>query len=219
MAAQAFLLAHQQEQIRTFIVILDKNTEELNITKNYICFVIIPFGDSDDEKNNWNQIYDAIMSVSQKISSNKVIFHRADTNPKSFHLIEGVHKNIEESHFCIADITGNNPNVLYEVGYAQAKGKEIISISKDIDQIPIDLKSKIVIEYSFENRDLFSQLIANLVMKAIEITQDKIHSVKNEYDIRCFENRKVAGLDTAFRDANNKIDILQTNIGTIINEN
>lgn len=37
---------------------------------------------------------------------------------------------------------GRNPNVLYELGIAQALDKPVILISREPEQLPIDIKSK-----------------------------------------------------------------------------
>ena len=37
-------------------------------------------------------------------------------------------------------MTGRNPNVFYEVGYAHALQKEVILLTQDADDIPFDLR-------------------------------------------------------------------------------
>jgi len=37
-------------------------------------------------------------------------------------------------------MTGRNPNVFYEVGYAHALGKTVILLTRNTDDIPFDLK-------------------------------------------------------------------------------
>ena len=44
-------------------------------------------------------------------------------------------------------VTGKNPNVFYEVGYAHAKGKLTILLTADTDDIPFDLKRRRHIVY------------------------------------------------------------------------
>lgn len=47
---------------------------------------------------------------------------------------------IEKSAFCIADLTGNNPNVMWETGFAMALGKPTILIGQNVQTLPFDLK-------------------------------------------------------------------------------
>ena len=46
----------------------------------------------------------------------------------SMDLIQDIFRKIEECSIFIADITNNNSNVLYELGFAKGKGKDYILI-------------------------------------------------------------------------------------------
>jgi len=71
-------------------------------------------------------------------------------------------------------MTGNNPNVLYEVGYAYAKSKLCIPLTTDPKTIPFDLKDKPHIVFSGLN-DLTTKLERELqLLKAeMEISFDR----------------------------------------------
>lgn len=86
-------------------------------------------------------------------------------------MVEEIYKKIDEADFIIADMTGRNPNVFYEVGYAEAKNKLILLLTKDIQDIPFDFKQKLHIEY----KDV-SSLKESLI--------DKIEWAKKEVDKR-----------------------------------
>jgi hypothetical protein len=47
---------------------------------------------------------------------------------------------ISAADFIVADMTGRNPNVFYEVGYAHAKDKTCVLLTRDALDIPFDLK-------------------------------------------------------------------------------
>src|ERR1039458_1328688 len=49
--------------------------------------------------------------------------YRVDEDPNATVVIEDVETGIRESKICLADITPDNPNVWYEVGFALANGK------------------------------------------------------------------------------------------------
>ena len=70
-----------------------------------------------------------------------IIAQRVDE--QTFHnetILERIYNQIGAADFIIADMTGRNPNVFYEVGYAHAKGKTCVLITKDAADIPFDLK-------------------------------------------------------------------------------
>jgi hypothetical protein len=47
---------------------------------------------------------------------------------------------IDRSHLVIADCTGRNPNVFYEIGIAHTLGREVILITQNDADIPFDLR-------------------------------------------------------------------------------
>jgi len=57
---------------------------------------------------------------------------------------------IQQSRLCIADLTGRNPNVLYELGIAQTLGKPCILLTQDINDVPFDIRQYRVIQYDLQ---------------------------------------------------------------------
>ncbi|NIY84946.1 hypothetical protein [Vibrio hepatarius] len=90
---------------------------------------------------------------------------RGDENYIKGDILAHILKRICESELIIANITGRNPNVFYELGLAHALGKPVIIISKGIDDIPFDLRSKQILVYK-ESSELSNKLrlaIANTI--------------------------------------------------------
>jgi nucleoside 2-deoxyribosyltransferase len=63
-------------------------------------------------------------------------------------VMENVWTKISEAGFIVADLTGLNPNVMYELGIAHTLGKPVISIIQNIDELPFDVQHHTVIEYT-----------------------------------------------------------------------
>ena len=61
------------------------------------------------------------------------IFHKEN-------ILERIYGQIDTADLIIADLTGRNPNVFYETGYAHAKGKICLLLTSKADDIPFDLK-------------------------------------------------------------------------------
>lgn len=78
----------------------------------------------------------------------------------------------------IADMSGRNPNVFYEVGYAHAKGKLCTLLTRDASDIPFDLKHHRHIVYG------------NSINRLKELLSGEISWVLEE-----IERRKVATFD------------------------
>jgi hypothetical protein len=54
---------------------------------------------------------------------------------------------IDRSRVVIADCTGRNPNVFYEIGIAHTLGREVILITQNNADIPFDLRHLRYVQY------------------------------------------------------------------------
>jgi HEAT repeat protein len=63
-------------------------------------------------------------------------------------IMADIWKSIRQSKVIVAELTGRNPNVFYELGLAHAIQKPVILLSQNIDDIPFDLRHVRVIVYS-----------------------------------------------------------------------
>jgi hypothetical protein len=55
-------------------------------------------------------------------------------------ILERIYNQIAKADIVVADMTGRNENVFYEVGYAHAIGKRTILLTQKAEDIPFDLK-------------------------------------------------------------------------------
>jgi hypothetical protein len=62
-------------------------------------------------------------------------------------IMEQIWECINRARFIIADLTGRNPNVFYELGVAHTIGKTVILLAQSKDDIPFDLQHLRVIIY------------------------------------------------------------------------
>ena len=118
-----------------------------------LCFVLMPFAPGFNEV--WNTIRE---TVSGSPFNLKVL--RADDVDSPGYILTTVWENIGKARLVIADLSGQNPNVFYEVGIAHSfKNKEqVILISRDQDSIPFDLRQLRTIIYNNDLDKLKSSL-------------------------------------------------------------
>lgn len=96
------------------------------------CFVVMQFTEE------FNVLYDEVIRPTCESFGFRVI--RADESYTSGLIIEDITRSIREASVIIADITPNNPNVFYEVGYAHGIGKPTILLSdRKRDRLPFDI--------------------------------------------------------------------------------
>lgn len=57
-------------------------------------------------------------------------------------------REIVQAEIIIANITGRNPNVFYELGVAHSLGKQVILLCQRDSDVPFDMRSKFIVFYS-----------------------------------------------------------------------
>ena len=65
---------------------------------------------------------------------------RSDELQHNAGMMDVVYENIKSAHIVVADMTGRNPNVFYEVGYAHALGKDVVLLAQRAEDLPFDLR-------------------------------------------------------------------------------
>lgn len=104
------------------------------------CFVIQPF----NEDNN-HLFKDTIKPAIERAGLKA---YRVDQDPSVQVPIESIEEKIRESAVCLADITENNPNVWYEVGYARAMMRRLVLIcSTARKSFPFDIQHRQIERY------------------------------------------------------------------------
>ncbi|HTB64067.1 MAG TPA: hypothetical protein VK737_10835 [Opitutales bacterium] len=84
---------------------------------------------------------------------------RVDEQIFSEKIIERIYNQISKADLLVADMSGRNPNVFYEVGYAHALGQNVVLITKKLEDIPFDLMAYPHIIYGQSITKLKTELI------------------------------------------------------------
>ena len=66
-------------------------------------------------------------------------------------IINDVYALITRSKVVVADLTGRNPNVFYELGLAHDQGKPVIQLSQEIEDAPFDVLGLRTICYEWDD--------------------------------------------------------------------
>jgi len=116
--------------------------------KDKSIFVLMPFVEK------WSN---RLWSLLQEIADhNHYECKRAD-NLYGHDVLEDIWISINSASHIIADMSGKNPNVMYEIGIAHTLGKKTILLSQDEDSIPFDFKRFRILLYE-DNTDGFSKI-------------------------------------------------------------
>ncbi|MHC4118890.1 MAG: hypothetical protein ACYSWO_15430 [Planctomycetota bacterium] len=74
---------------------------------------------------------------------------KADPNP----IVSDILEEIERAEIIVADLTGLNPNVLYEVGIAQVRCDSVVLLGKKGQSLPFNLSAIRCIFYDLDTRE------------------------------------------------------------------
>ena len=132
----------------------------MTVENKPIVFVIMPFKED-------------ILALYEKLKSdfeNDFVFTNAGDLDNQQNILQDIVEGIYQSSIVIADLTGLNPNVFYELGLAHAMNKKVIIITQDIGELPFDIKSYRAIEYSllFHKLPLFLTEVKKLLFGALD---------------------------------------------------
>jgi hypothetical protein len=123
-----------------------KNSD-LQIDKKFV-FILTPYNP------RFESVYETIKKTCINVGLQCA---RGDEEYFKSDFLTHILKQIAKANFIVANIDGRSPNVYYELGIAHAIDKKTILITRSLQELPADLKSKRIVLY--ENRlDLSSKL-------------------------------------------------------------
>lgn len=133
------------------------------------CVILMPF------REPFDTYYETVIKSAAVAASLKPV--RADSLFRSSPIMGDLWKMIQDAKVLIAELTGKNPNVFYELGLAHAIGKPIVLISESMEDVPFDLQSLRVVTYDKNNPSWGSSLKAAIVASLEETLQDPVDAV------------------------------------------
>lgn len=142
----------------------------MNEESKIFAFVLMPFDKAFDD------IYK--LGIKETASQLGLLAERVDEQIFREGILERIYRQIEVADLILADMSGQNPNVFYEVGYAHAKGKLCILMTRDAADIPFDLKHHRHIVYGTSIDGLRKSLTEELSWAKDEITNIRTSRIK-----------------------------------------
>lgn len=114
------------------------------------CFVIMPFTtpSSYKEADHFQKVYNTIIKPAVKMAGFEAV--RVDEDKICDSIIDKIWKNIIECDMAICDLSGRNPNVMYELGIRQAYDKPVVLIQDDVTDRIFDVSAISTVSYSSE---------------------------------------------------------------------
>lgn len=140
------------------------------------CFVMQPFdGGAFDSR------YEDIFAHAIKDADLEP--YRVDRDPQVVIPIQEIEKGIRDSRICLADISLDNPNVWFELGYAIASNKEVVLVCSDerVTRFPFDVQHRTIIKYKTGAPRDFVSLRESITskLKALLEKEESIYTAAN----------------------------------------
>ncbi|MCZ7382683.1 MAG: hypothetical protein O8C64_14075 [Candidatus Methanoperedens sp.] len=147
------------------------NNEIKSTAPKPFIFVLMPF----DEK--FNDAYKfGIKGAAEDVGA---YAERVDEQIFTEGILDRIFNQISKADVIVADMTGRNPNVFYEVGYAHALGKIVLLLTQNAEDIPFDLKHRPHIVYGGKIETLRNKLTERLIWA---IDKSKKPEIKDAYE-------------------------------------
>lgn len=112
-----------------------------------ICFIITPIGEDGSaiRKKTEGILKNVIKPVCSNTNLHAIVAHEID-EPGS--ITNQVIQHVLESKMVIANLTGLNPNVMYELAIRHASRKPVICIAEENTKLPFDITTERTIFYT-----------------------------------------------------------------------
>ncbi len=85
----------------------------------------------------------------------------ADELPEPGRITDKLRKEIWNADICLCDLTGCNPNVVWELGYAQALARPCICLARSSNELFFDIKDETTILYNPTDLSALSQKLTD----------------------------------------------------------
>ena len=163
------------------------------------CFVMQPFDGGTFDKR-----YDDVYAPA--IRDADLEPYRVDRDPSVSIPIDDIESGIRNSEICLADITKDNPNVWFELGFAIAVPKEVVLVCSDkrTKPFPFDVHHRNILIYKTESKSDFDKLrseIAERIQGLLEKerTIGRISNLPQVADMEGLSQNELVALATVMK--------------------
>ena len=120
------------------------------------CFVVSTIGDDGrKKKKNADQLFNHIIKpVCEQCGFCAIRIDHKNT-PDS--ITQDILDSLDRYELVIADLTGQNPNVFFEIGYRASTGKPVIHLKRRGEKIPFDVSSIRTFDYDLTDLDVVAE--------------------------------------------------------------
>jgi len=158
-------VAHEAESGLPADETLKRMSKGVKIEQGDSCFVMMPF--ADPIGTYYKLVYEPAITKAglRAVRADDEIFATGK-------VIDQILNGITAAKVLVAELTGRNPNVFYELGLAHAFAKPVVLVSSNQEDVPFDLQHIRVIYYDMRDPFWGEKLVA-------KVSENVISALKN----------------------------------------
>ena len=153
------------------------------------CFVISPIGEEGSEiRQKADRVYEQIIKRACKETGYHPV--RADEIEKPGFIHAQIITELMDADLVVADLTGHNPNVFYELAVRHYSKKPVIHLIEKPQKIPFDVASNRAINYSFKTPEdglIFVDSLRSYIVNINEDNKPSQNPITEVLNIRQYE--------------------------------
>lgn len=140
-----------------------------------LCFVIMPFGEpGTEEATKWDRRFNNLIKRAVNDAELGLLCRREDSVNRPGSIPEDICQNLEHARFVIADLSGKNQNVAYELGLRHARKHGTILIAESGTELPFDFNKERTIFFSDDDAGE-EKAIRKIIAYLKEVHADPAH--------------------------------------------
>lgn len=139
------------------------------------CFVIMPFGGQFDD------IYQKIYKPAIQSAGLEAL--RADDIYDNQPIIQDIKQSIKNATLILAEVTGRNPNVNYELGIAHGLEKEVIIVTSNPEDVPSDYRHLRYLRYHPGGIG-WDRILSDDLTKTLHTVLGRLRKTRSEYRLK-----------------------------------
>lgn len=133
------------------------------------CFFVTPIGDegSTERRDSDFVMKNFLTPVAEQLGFEVL---RSDLLNSTDKIDDTVVQQLEESELVVIDLTGFNPNVMFEFGIRYGLEKPFVVIAQDLSKLPLDVRNIRVLEYTVTapNIDSIKEKLAAMITVSVD---------------------------------------------------
>jgi len=150
--------------------------------KQLSCGIIMPISEMDNyPKNHWEEIKGIYTDVAQKCGFTNIQLVSEDKASGVIHT--NTIKNLFENDIIICDVSGKNPNVMFELGLRIAFDKPIVITKDNETKISFDIAPLKYLEYPKTQHHGTIEKFKKELMESLQATLEKSPSYLQNFGI------------------------------------